>query len=255
LSWILDYDCPIDAKNTASDTALSIALKENNHELVELLLQRNANYEVTNSTEALLSLNIPSIASQLKRTNTIAEYNHIIPLKRFPGKRYCYLSWNIKSQVALKDKFKSIPNACMTISVYNTRKQVIETSYVIESPKYHDETHILWSSMWHMQTPLENIEPGSFILLEVKSSDMKESKLFGYYPIDKDTINSCEYALDVYKSTVNLDNIVAHKPPDKSLVEYALQLDFLILRENRIEPIEKLMCEYDATSSMSSKRK
>jgi ankyrin repeat protein len=39
LSWILDYDCPIDAKNTASDTALSIALKENNHELVELLLQ------------------------------------------------------------------------------------------------------------------------------------------------------------------------------------------------------------------------
>lgn len=84
---------------------------------------------------------------------------------------------------------------------------------------------------------------------------MKESKLFGYYPIDKDTINSCEYGLDVYNSTVNLDNIVAHKPPDKSLVDYALQIDFLILRENRIEPIEKLMCEYDATSSMSSKRK
>ncbi len=39
LSWILDYDCPIDAIDAAGDTALSIALKENNHELIELLLK------------------------------------------------------------------------------------------------------------------------------------------------------------------------------------------------------------------------
>ena len=115
-----------------------------------------------------MSLNVPSITCRLQNhTNTIAEYNHVIPLKRFPGKRYCYLSWNIKSQDPVNGKLKSLPNACMIISVYNTRKQVIEASHTIESPKYHDDTHILWYSMWHMQTPLENIEAGSFILLEV----------------------------------------------------------------------------------------
>ena len=44
LSWMLDYDCPIDAKDEAGDTALSIALKENNHELIELLLKVSSQF-------------------------------------------------------------------------------------------------------------------------------------------------------------------------------------------------------------------
>ncbi len=62
----------------------------------------------------------------------------------------------------------------IVISVYNDKKQVVETAREIRSPAMiapaeagHGGT-IFWGHSWHMQTPLENLLPGSYLHIEYR---------------------------------------------------------------------------------------
>jgi hypothetical protein len=95
--------------------------------------------------------------------------------------------------------------ADLTVSVYNAKKQLIEDTRELHRPvqaKHADDgslavIELYWGATWHMHTPLENLEPGSYLVIgfhpAIIASSGKASSSFSTqatYPIDTDSIDT-----------------------------------------------------------------
>ncbi len=90
----------------------------------------------------------------------------------------------------------------MSVSIFNSKQQLIEESVTLASPVIAGTpgditSDFYWGSTWDMQTPLENLEPGSTLLVEFKDSADRggaesASSVVHYiaYPVDAQTIDS-----------------------------------------------------------------
>lgn len=93
LSWILDHDCPIDATDAAGDTALSLALKCNSHDLIELLLKVSShslrNIHFRSFTDLFSTEKCKLRCNQQQRSIDFIEYSKYNVLLTTPNQCYC----------------------------------------------------------------------------------------------------------------------------------------------------------------------
>jgi hypothetical protein len=66
----------------------------------------------------------------------------------------------------------------LVISVYNQKKKLIESVQHMPVPVVRRSSYVWWGSVWHMQTPLDNLEEGSFIIIELKNATTSSQILF-----------------------------------------------------------------------------
>lgn len=103
----------------------------------------------------------------------------------------------------------------MCFSVYNSKMQSIEESRDIVNPVYSaaaggegsDESEaggLYWGSTWHMQTPLENLESGTVLLVEFKELVLGAQKPIGN-DVSMTIVQYCTFVIDAMTidSTVN----------------------------------------------------
>jgi hypothetical protein len=60
----------------------------------------------------------------------------------------------------------------LDIQVFNRFDEPIEQKHVVLDPVAISSKFVFWGCMWHMCTPLENIEAGSYIFFEFKDKQM-----------------------------------------------------------------------------------
>lgn len=66
----------------------------------------------------------------------------------------------------------------LVISVYNQKKKLIEAIQHMPVPVVRRSSYVWWGSVWHMQTPLDNLEEGSYIIIELKNASTSSEILF-----------------------------------------------------------------------------
>lgn len=107
----------------------------------------------------------------------------------------------------------------MIIYVYNVKKQLVENAWELRNPAQIKRVEggsavqeVYWGSTWHMQTPLENLETGSYLVIEfhpdssIHSNPASRANTFAttaVYPINTEVINS---GIQVLQLTVPADD-------------------------------------------------
>lgn len=140
--------------------------------------------------------------------------------------------------------------SAIIISAYNSSKQLIEATKEMKSPVWIDDVKtsgesvsnnknkgeglkILWGCSWHMQTPLDNLEPGSFIVIEYKSppiiaqSSASSSTVSGIIELNMNTIDSGLQSLLLDDNGKQGNTVFANN--DRS----TLNLELIINQRNR----------------------
>lgn len=54
------------------------------------------------------------------------------------------------------------------MSVYNSNQKLLEASQDTSVPVVHRGSYVWWACVWNMVTPLENIEPGCYVVIELR---------------------------------------------------------------------------------------
>lgn len=84
--------------------------------------------------------------------------------------------YNSKHQLVEKEKVLQLPVLIRTTDHQQQASPITTTTNTTttsdedtsSSPHNHHHCRLVWGSTWHMETPLENLEPGSFIVLQVQ---------------------------------------------------------------------------------------
>jgi Cytoskeletal adhesion len=120
----------------------------------------------------------------------------------------------------------------LSISVFNAKKQHIEPVQDLSQYVLHKDSDVWFSSTWHMQTPLENLEPGTFLLIEFcdqgngtagadASDDAGASRLRSLawyrYDFNKEFIDTTSTKFDFRAPPRNMDSMFG-TTPDGSMI-------------------------------------
>jgi len=136
--WLVDNGCPLGVKNKAGKTAEELARDVGNLPLATWLEEK---------AEAPR----PPIGPFL-----------------FPG--YSFLSLNLQKMSFTGDFLNAVTRPVLVISVYTPRKQLLEQPVDVDRPVILRSTFLHWSSTWPMHTPLENVDTGSFVIIQLRDA-------------------------------------------------------------------------------------
>ncbi len=137
------------------------------------------------------------------------------------------------------------------ISAYNSTKQLIETTKELKSPIWIEDSgdsagstnsvktknegfKVFWGYSWHMQTPLDNLEIGSFITVEyrappiVAQSAVSANSVSGMLELNISNLDSGHQFLLL--SDINKQGNQVFINNDRSM----LSIDLLINQRNRV---------------------
>ncbi|CAM9346845.1 unnamed protein product [Choristocarpus tenellus] len=88
----------------------------------------------------------------------------------------------------------------LTISVFNSKGKLTEAQQDMMFPTL-ESNHLWWAKTWNMQTPLETLEAGSLVVVELKAngeSGHAETIAWGPFALDQDVINTRSELLMMY---------------------------------------------------------
>jgi hypothetical protein len=95
--------------------------------------------------------------------------------------------YNSKHQLVEKEKVLQLPVLIRTADQQQQQQQqqhasppitatTSEEDTTVTSASHHNQhCRLVWGSTWHMETPLENLEPGSFIVVQVQLAGSLEA--------------------------------------------------------------------------------
>lgn len=94
----------------------------------------------------------------------------------------------------------------LVVAAYNSKRQLVEAGKELRGPAWTSAEqaasspsasppasatkHIYWGVLWHMQTPLENLEEGSYVLVEYKARSDGPVVSAAQVSLDRQTVNS-----------------------------------------------------------------
>jgi hypothetical protein len=174
LSWFIESGSLVSHQNQEGNTPLHLALLLRVHPLlVKCLLLKGADTKSKRNANGQTTM-------ELFRSNT--EYQALYgnyfgdfagsKLVDFPLKMkgYSYFSVFVESQSFEKPQASISDHPALTFSAFNSKRQLIEAPKDLKEPAfvYTKEKNITWGSMWHMNTPLENLQEGSYVLIDYK---------------------------------------------------------------------------------------
>ena len=180
--WLLENGANPASKNKAGFSAGEIAASTGDIQLVRCLQ--------TSSEAALALTNLPPPIK--------------LPL-------YSYLSmFFLEMSFGDSGKMDLIPS--LVLSVYNHRSQLVEPVQTIEAPVVADPDYACWGITWHMQTPLENVENGTFIAIQAvvkKTAELSRA----VYMIEKEHMDSKMVAIRFLKNVSSCEVSKSHRLP------------------------------------------
>jgi hypothetical protein len=137
--------------------------------------------------------------------------------------------------------YRAIVNekSSISISVFNSHHQLMEAVKEFESPLWHEQDSsrtdlmVFWGYTWHMQTPLDNLEPGSLLIIEYKSPAVNHNSFsvstMCTIDLDVATIDSGEKTISLTSSSdIGKQQNPVFAQNDKS----TLNIDFVVNRKN-----------------------
>lgn len=103
-----------------------------------------------------------------------------------------------------------------------------------------DATSIYWGSVWHMQTPLDNIDTGSFVAIEYRSvattPGATATTVIATFPLDIESIDSGLQTVQLLPSADASKGNPIFANGDKSTV----QIEIVLNKRNREIDVKSL---------------
>lgn len=129
----------------------------------------------------------------------------------------------------------------LMISAFNSKRQLIEAPKEFKEATYVDvssgEKNIFWGSMWHMNTPLENLQEGSFVLVEYKLRPDGPTVSSAQISLDRQTVDSTDTRLHL---AVPIDGSRQANPILAMKENATLDVEILLTRKPRHVSIQQL---------------
>jgi len=172
---LVENGSDINSQDLQGETVLHIAVKKQLKSVAMSLLIKGADLRLENA-HAQTPLDLESKVSSVSSAESLlklAESLKICGLEspllpappRFHG--FTYLSFLIK-ELHLPESHPCT-SPFLTLTVYNSSQKGMEPPQNIYSAYAHTGNLFLWYSTWHLQSPLQNLPEGSFVLIELKS--------------------------------------------------------------------------------------
>ncbi|CAM9491761.1 unnamed protein product [Scytosiphon promiscuus] len=88
----------------------------------------------------------------------------------------------------------------LTLSVLSAKGQLVEAAQEFEAPAMKSSSYLWWGRSWHMQTPLETLGSGTFVVFELRDlqGGNKKAICWGALPLDPDHLNTQPEQLSTY---------------------------------------------------------
>jgi len=277
ICWIVEFGCPVNAQNLRGETALFLAVVSNlDKNIVRALMLKGADPRIGNVRgiaplelmnnnpdkkrlyfdvlQALNNMKTQTKPAAISSANGAAspsvERNNYSVAGKLKG--YSYLSLLFNTQTFFKAPQVS-EDPSIVISVYNEKKQLLETARDIRGPAAINTDAnggtIIWGQSWHMQTPLENLEPNSYLMIEYRprGEALQASgavippiaPLSATFFIDLNTIDSCFQNFDVVpvmETGRQINPILLNQ--EKSTI----QTELILSRRNRPLDLKTILC-------------
>lgn len=191
--WLVQNGCPLNQQNKEGQTALHVAVRYGNIELGQCLVGKGADVNVQNkSRQTVLELCTPELERTITKLSKTEWNKHALdpfPQTRLKGYSYLSIHFQKHSQTSTKNRtdFEMLKNPYMSISVYNAHQQLVETVHNLPYPVVRRESFVWWACSWHMQTPMENLGDGCYVMVELKNVSSPEQLGQSVAPASKRT--------------------------------------------------------------------
>ncbi len=154
---------------------------------------------------------------------------------------------------SLSSEFAQCKNPAVAISVLNSKRQLLEPVKLVSVPLQFAEggQSVQWLAYWHMQTPVETVEAGSFVLFEFKSlaaapspgsspvtagpTSDSSNLCWGVYPLALETVDSVwNHSVALHSYPLNLDALSSSNPVAKKTAKISFGV-ILSRRSNAVD--------------------
>ena len=209
--WLVENGCPVDSKDGDGNTALHLAVMVGNVTLASALVRRGADMNAKNDQNQT-PLDLLHSSADIEKICMIGRIGSS-DKKKFLGAPNKINSCTYLS--LLLEKI-SLTNAAelecpfISISVFDAAGNTLEESQDMTRYMHRNENRVWFVTSWHMQTPLENLGTGCFIILEIKDEKTVKNKVVAnsvcwtVFRLSDDKLNTASHNLECFEGVVNL---------------------------------------------------
>ena len=187
--WLIEAGCPVDIQSNKGQTALHLASIYQNAVLAASLVQKGSSRLLVDKSGVLAESYANDEANAAMRSAVennaalmAANLTSSLPLlprpKQLRGFSYLHMLFekhDSEGEIPTKER------VYILISVLNSKNELVEDTQCLQSPmivhrdkEYWGRNYLWWGHSWHMQTPLENIEPNCYIRCELHRYDSND---------------------------------------------------------------------------------
>lgn len=224
-TWLIEMGCDVNVQDVEGNTALHFAEMVETNELIPCLIQKGADAGLRNSsTHTPLDSATPEVIHKISVGNMhVASRTPLLaPPTKLAG--YTYLSLYLEK--ILFTSGEQLESPFLSLSIYNNRQKLVESVQEVSRPILSRSNYLWWAVTWHMQTPLENLDPGCILVLEFKDrrtvrggilrgTQQQDIELaWTTLPMDIKKIESRSFALEMQLPPFDHATIEERRPAD-----------------------------------------
>ena len=213
VTWLVENGADINAQDENGNTPMHVAVANGHKKLSTVLAKKGANLSLRNSmnTSVLELMKDSKELVALTKAGVPEAADHfplLLPPEKLPG--CSYMSFMVeKLAMTGMDQLKS---PSLSISVWSTKRHMVEARQDVIYPAVMRNNFIWWGWTWHMQTPVENMAPGSIAVVELRDRRLStktgqlENMVLAWAVIhlDDNVVDSNNVNLEMYRAPVDL---------------------------------------------------
>jgi len=213
VTWLVENGADVNAQDENGNTPMHLAVLQGHKRLVTVLAKKGANLSLRNSmnTSVLELMKDSKELVALTKAGVPEAADHfplLLPPEKLSG--CSYLSFMVeKLAMTGMDQLKS---PSLSMSVWSTKRHMVEAKQDVIYPAVIRNNFIWWGWTWHMQTPVENMAPGSVAVVELRDRRLntKNGQLenmvlaWAVLHLDDNVVDSGNVNLEMYRAPVDL---------------------------------------------------
>ncbi|CAN0019234.1 unnamed protein product, partial [Discosporangium mesarthrocarpum] len=207
-TWLVENGCDVNVANNSGKTTIHEALLAGQIPLAAALVRKGGDLGIKDHLgRSCLDL---VMGEQEMESITVghfqaAEKNPMLPPPMRLSKM-TYLNFHLEKLVM--QTTAGLDSPFITISVYDNRGRLLEAPQDVTAPVVNRSNYLWWSTTYHMQNPIENLDPGSFIIFLLRNQNTAIGTVrdmgWAVFQINPNTVNTQELSMEMYKAPVDL---------------------------------------------------